>query len=101
MQDEIVDDVSHHRYVLAKGDEEAELVYRLNGNRLVLIHAGVPESFRGEGVAARLTRAALERAEEEGLTVVPMCPYVRKFLEDHPDEAARVQIDWPAAPPES
>jgi hypothetical protein len=38
--------------------------------------------------------AALERAAAEGLTVVPRCPYARKWLQDHPDAAAGVTVDW-------
>jgi hypothetical protein len=29
--------------------------------------------------------------------VVPVCPYARKWLTDHPDEAATAQIDWKPA----
>ena len=34
-----------------------------------------------------------------GVTVLPWCPYARSWLEKHPDEAARITIDW-SDPPE-
>jgi uncharacterized protein len=60
----------------------------------VLVHTGVPDALGGHGVGGELVRAALQRAEREGLTVVPLCPYAREWLENHPDEAAGVEIDW-------
>jgi predicted GNAT family acetyltransferase len=39
-------------------------------------------------------RAALDRAEAEGLTIIPDCPFARGWLEKHPDEAARATIAW-------
>ena len=74
----------------------------MNGSRLILAHTEVPETLRGRGIAGRLVRAAVERAAATGETVVPWCPYARKWLEDHPDDAARIAIDWsnlPAARP--
>ena len=45
-----------------------------------------------------LVRAALDRAEKEGLTVAPWCPFARKWLEEHPDDAARVPLDLESRP---
>jgi predicted GNAT family acetyltransferase len=92
----IVDDAAGHRFVLrADGAEaEAELVYRTVGPRLVLVHTGVPDDLSGRGIGSRLVRAAVERAERTGETIVPLCPYARKWLQDHPDDLSGVRIDW-------
>jgi predicted GNAT family acetyltransferase len=74
----------------------AELVYRLDGERLVLTHTRVPEELGGRGLGGVLVRAAVDRAEAEGLTVVPECTFAKGWLEKHPDDAARISIDWPA-----
>jgi uncharacterized protein len=92
---EAVDDETNHRFVL-EGDHTARLEYRLNGRRLVLMHTEVPAALRDHGIAGRLVRAALTRAETEALTVVPLCPYARDWLEKHPEEARRVTVDWEA-----
>lgn len=84
------------RFVVTVDGVEAELRYRLTGDRLALVHTGVPEAIGGRGVGGRLVRAALDRAEAEGVTVVPHCPYARRWLERHPDEAARATVDWSA-----
>ena len=71
------------------------LEYRLEGNRLVLVHTEVPDELEGRGVGSRLVRAAVARAEAEGLTIVPVCQFARSWLEKHPDDAARVAIEPP------
>jgi predicted GNAT family acetyltransferase len=90
----VLDDREHHRFLFAQDGEEAELVYRADGDRLVLIHTEVPETFRGQGVGAQLVQAAVDRASKSGETVVPLCPYARKWLQDHTDVASTVTIDW-------
>lgn len=92
---EVVDDADNHRFVIETDGQEAELVYRRNGRRLVLVHTGVPETLSGQGIGGRLVAEAVERAKQEGLILVPVCPYARKWLENHPDVVAAVPIDWP------
>jgi uncharacterized protein len=90
----IADEPEHHRFVARSGDLEAELVYRASPAKLILVHTGVPEELEGRGLGGQLVRAALDRAVADGLTVVPWCPFARRWLERHPDEAGRVRIDW-------
>jgi uncharacterized protein len=72
----------------------AELDYRRNGKRLVLIHTEVPVELEGRGIAGALVTAAVDHAAGEGMTVVPLCPFARTWLERHSDVAARVPVDW-------
>ena len=86
------------RFVSRVPEAGAELDYRLNGSRFILVHTDVPDALSGHGLGGRLVRAALDRAVREGLTVVPWCPFARRWLQEHPDEAARVTIDWEPRP---
>jgi uncharacterized protein len=72
----------------------AELTYRTRAGRLVLIHTGVPEALSGRGIGGQLVEAAIAKAAAGGMTLVPLCPFARSWLERHPDEAAKVPIDW-------
>lgn len=99
---DVVDDVESHRFVLAQDGAHGELVYRSEGDRLVLLHTEVPDALSGRGIAGRLVRAVIDRAAASGETVVPWCPYARSWLRKHPDAAERIHIDWsdpPARPP--
>ena len=97
----VVDETAENRFVI-RGDDgmEAELVYGVQGDRLLLLHTGVPAEWGGRGIGGRLVRAALQRARAERLTVVPWCPYVRRWLRHHPDEAAGIAVDRDTPPPE-
>ena len=62
------------------------LDYVVKHGRIALIHTEVPKEFEGHGVAAALTRFALDDARARGLMVIVICPYVRRYLETHPDD---------------
>lgn len=97
--DGVVDDTATSRFLHATDGLEAELVYRAEDGRLVLVHTGVPDELGGRGLGGRLVRAALARAARTGEVVAPWCPFARRWLEEHPDEASGVTIDW--SPPGS
>ncbi|MGE3621367.1 MAG: GNAT family N-acetyltransferase [Acidimicrobiia bacterium] len=94
----VVDDAEHHRFRYVEDGAEAKLVYRTDGDRLILVHTEVPETLGGRGIGGRLVRAAVDRAEASGETVLPWCPYARRWLETHPRDAARIAIDWSDPP---
>lgn len=86
------------RFVIEIDGHEAELTYRVVDDQLRLVHTGVPDELGGQGLGGKLVRAAVVKAEADGLTVVPWCPFARSWLEKHPDDAARVTIDWDLQP---
>lgn len=97
---EVADNQAASRFELAADGQLAVLQYRRNGKRLVLIHTEVPDELGGHGIGGRLVAAAAGRAEREGMTMVPLCPFARRWLGRHPEVAAQAAIDWgPAGPP--
>ncbi len=82
--DAVVDDTHDNRFELGPEGESGELVYRRNGNRLVLVHTEVREALRGRGLGGRLVRAAVERAAAESMTVVPVCSYAARVADRSP-----------------
>jgi predicted GNAT family acetyltransferase len=95
----ITDNRAQSRFELAGQDGLAELIYRRRANRLVVVHTEVPEQLEGHGIGGLLVKAAVGRAASEGLTIVPLCPFARSWLERHPETAATVNVDW-GEPPE-
>ena len=91
---QVTDNQSESRFELRVDGLLAELPYRRNGKRLVLIHTEVPEQLEGRGLGGALVTAAVDRAAREGLAVVPLCPFARGWLQRHPDVAGRADIDW-------
>jgi uncharacterized protein len=91
---EVIDNQDALQFEATAEGEGAVLTYRLRAGRLVLTHTQVPASLEGRGIGGKLVLAALNRARQDGLTVVPLCPFARSWLERHPDAAGVVTIDW-------
>lgn len=63
------------------------LEYRLSDGVMTITHTGVPEAVGGRGIAAALTRFALDTARAEGWLVVPACAYAAAWLDRHAEYA--------------
>jgi predicted GNAT family acetyltransferase len=90
---DVIDNTDASRFELRADGWLAELVYRLRGDRLVLVHTEVPVELEGRGIGGRLVTAAVDRAAREGLTLVPLCPFARDWLDRHPEAASKAVIE--------
>jgi uncharacterized protein len=63
----------------------AVLVYKMVPGRMLIQHTGVPQELEGRGIAAKMTRVALEYARSHHLEVVPACSYTASFMAKHPE----------------
>jgi hypothetical protein len=82
---EITDNAALHRFELHAQGETAVLVYERNGHLLRLVHTEVPQSLEGQGVGSKLVGAVLRFAQENNLSIVPLCPFVSQFVKRHPE----------------
>lgn len=81
---ERVDD--RHRYeILVDGERAGLAAYRDREDRRVFHHTEVDKAHAGKGLAALLVEQALIDTREAGMRIVPVCPYVAKFLKRHPE----------------
>ncbi|MFI9599983.1 GNAT family N-acetyltransferase [Streptomyces sp. NPDC052043] len=77
-----------HRYeILVDGERAGLTAYRDRGEQRVFYHTEVDEAFAGQGLAARLVQEALTDVRASGKRIVPVCPYVAKFLKRHEEFA--------------
>ena len=74
-----------HRFEIEGGGDVAFLTYRIDDGAIELIHAEVPQSLSGRGIAGSLAEAAFDFARSQHLQVVVICPYVARWLERHPE----------------
>ena len=81
----IVHDLAQGRFEALVDGGLAHVDYRRVGNTLHMMHTEVPPAAEGRGVAAALVQAALDYAADNGLTVMPLCSYVRAYIRRHPD----------------
>lgn len=61
----------------------SKLEYMEDGDTIVMMHVGVNPEQRGQGVAGKLTQVALDYASDKSLRVIPMCSYVRAYIQRH------------------
>jgi len=92
--EEVVDRPDKGRFEVAVDGHVGELVYDVDGGQLILIHTGVPEELGGRGIGGRLVRAAIARAARDGLILVPLCPFARRWIDEHPEAIGDVGVDW-------
>ena len=52
---------------------------------LVFPHTVVTSPKRGAGYGSALVRGALDAVRARGRTIVAECPFVKTFVEEHPD----------------
>jgi predicted GNAT family acetyltransferase len=61
--------------------------YRRSPGVVVFTHTEVDTPREGHGIGSTLVREALDAVRAAGDRVVPQCPFVRKFVDEHPGYA--------------
>jgi uncharacterized protein len=80
------------RFELDAGGATVFMNYRfLADNVISLDHTETPVEARGKGLASQLVEAVLLTARSRRLKIVPRCPFVRAYLEKHPEFRDLVQ----------
>ena len=62
----------------------------------IFYHTVINEEYGGQGLAGQLATAALDETVAAGISIVPVCPYIKKFLTKHPEYAASTTAPKPA-----
>jgi predicted GNAT family acetyltransferase len=79
-------DRSARRFQVVVDGYRCELDYTLSGDRMSIVHTGVPSEVGGRGIAAQLTRFAIDTARAAGWKIEPLCSYARVWFERHPED---------------
>lgn len=93
---------------VTRNDEESRYEIRADGvlagfaafdlrpGSIRFIHTEIDDAFQGQGLAGKLASAALTDATASGEAIVPLCPYIARYLQTHDIPGA--EIRWPHAP---
>ena len=79
---QVVHNLADRQFELRVGDLLSLLQYRVAGTKMIIFHTEVPPAVQNQGLAERMTKAALEFARAEKLKVEPRCPYTAAFLHE-------------------
>ena len=84
MSTTVRDETTHHRYEIVVDDQVAGYShYQLENGRIAFQHTEVDGAYAGRGLGKQLVTGLLDDAEQRGLAVVPLCPYVRKVISEN------------------
>jgi predicted GNAT family acetyltransferase len=83
---EVRDDREAERYAIAVDGEAAGFTqYRDRGRAIAFVHTEIDDRFEGRGLGGRLIAAALDDVRSRGLAVLPFCPFVKAYIQRHPE----------------
>jgi uncharacterized protein len=86
VQPEVRENAAEQRFEIRLGEELAGItVYEPEGQLLAFVHTQVESRFGGQGLATILIRQALDTVRQRGQAVLPYCPFVKAFIQKHPD----------------
>jgi len=61
-------------------------VYELRPSTIVFVHTEVSPDFEGKGIGGALAKGALEDVRAGGAyDVLPLCPFIKGYIEKHPE----------------
>jgi predicted GNAT family acetyltransferase len=83
----VTNNPAERRFQIDDGELIAKLTYHEGKGHITLVHTEVPPELGGRGYAGALAKYALEYARANRLRVIAHCPFVRAFLERHPEYA--------------
>ena len=86
--------------VVVRNEDDSRFEARIDGQlagfaayvtapgRIVFTHTEVDPAYEGQGVGSALARFALDDVRASGsLDVVPRCPFIRGWIDRHPEYA--------------
>ncbi|MGW3539075.1 GNAT family N-acetyltransferase [Nocardia niigatensis] len=81
-----VTDTAPQFFAIKVGDTRAGLTaYIDHGRQRIFFHTEIDDAFGGQGLATKLIGIALTATREAGKRIVPICPFVKSYVEKHHD----------------
>jgi len=102
-QPSVVDNPGACRFEVLVGGEVAGFAeYRRNASTVAFTHTVIEDGFQGRGLGAVLAGHVLGQTREAGLQVLPFCPFIRSYIQRHPEYAdlvpAERRVEFERAP---
>jgi len=96
-ESEVTRNAEASRYEIHVGDVLAGFAeYKERDREILFTHTEVDPAFQGMGLAPILAGRALADAAASGVTIVPYCPYIARYLKRNEVEGAKIR--WPQLP---
>ena len=83
---QVSDDAERDRYEIRLDGELAGFAqYARRGGRTLFVHTEIDPAFEGHGLGSKLAAGALDAERAAGRPVVPVCPFIRRYIDRHPE----------------
>ena len=82
---EVRDNPEKNQFELIVEGHTALAAYRLKPGVITFTHTEVPKELGGRGIGSQLAKGALDQVRERGLKVVPLCPFIKAYIDKHPE----------------
>jgi predicted GNAT family acetyltransferase len=90
---EVRHDTERQRYEIWVDDVRAGLTtYEEQDDAIAFLHTEIKDEFGGRGLASTLIGTALDDVRGSGRSVLPYCPFVRAYIQKHPEYADLVPL---------
>jgi predicted GNAT family acetyltransferase len=80
---DIQHEAGQHRFITVVENHPCVLDYEIEKSVMTITSTRVPPAVGGKGIAAELTRFALDTAREHHWQVIPRCSYAAVYIERH------------------
>ena len=87
MNDTVSDNPAQQRYELAVDGHVAASYYAIADGVITFVHTEVPPELGGKGIGSKLIKGALDQVRAGGLKVIAQYPFVKAYIEKHPEYA--------------
>ncbi|WDZ89091.1 GNAT family N-acetyltransferase [Nocardiopsis sp. HUAS JQ3] len=88
MTTDVVDVRDRKRYEIRVDGEVAGFAeYILTDDMVTFTHTEIDPAHEGQGLGGALVRGALDDVRPRKLAVLPLCPFVKGWIQRHPDYA--------------
>ncbi len=78
--------------LFSDGQKAGKMDISVIGEKLTVYHTEVSPEYGGRGFAALLLEKLVSYARENGLKIVPLCPYVHGQFRKHPQQYSDVWL---------
>ncbi|MFC9972152.1 GNAT family N-acetyltransferase [Spirillospora sp. NPDC127200] len=86
MDKKVTNNADQSRYEIHVDGEPAGFAeYRTRAGAVVFTHTEVEPAYEGKGVGGALARGALDDVRAQGAKAVPLCPFIKGWIDKHPD----------------
>jgi predicted GNAT family acetyltransferase len=90
----VVENPDRERYeITVDGELAGYAQYVRRGGRTLFVHTEVDRAFEGRGLGSQLAEFALDAERTAQRPIVPLCPFIRSYVERHPEYAGLVDTD--------